>query len=113
MDEQQPPSGACCSGGGGGFGVRHRWLTMTAHAVRGTAAASSPQHQRKQKRNKYCWPYATLVAWENCKPPRSFGMDLAMADVVISIGCDVTGLPLPAGTLRKWDDVPSPSEDFT
>jgi arsenate reductase len=46
------------------------------------------------------------------KPRRVTSEDLAMADVVISIGCDVKGLPLPANKLRTWDDVPSPSEDF-
>lgn len=38
--------------------------------------------------------------------------DLESADVVISIGCDLSGLPEPRGTLVRWDDVPSPSEDF-
>jgi arsenate reductase len=46
------------------------------------------------------------------KPRRVTSEDLAMADVIISIGCDLKGLPLPPGKLRKWDDVPSPSEDF-
>jgi protein-tyrosine-phosphatase len=47
------------------------------------------------------------------KPRRVTPEDLKTADVVVSIGCDLTGLPAPAGTLRKWDDVPPPSEDFT
>jgi arsenate reductase (thioredoxin) len=34
------------------------------------------------------------------------------ADVVISIGCDLSGLPQPRGKLVRWDEVPSPSEDF-
>ena len=38
---------------------------------------------------------------------------VASADVVVSIGCDLTGLPVPKGTLVKWDDVPSPSQNFT
>jgi protein-tyrosine-phosphatase len=38
--------------------------------------------------------------------------DFAKADVVISLGCDLTRSPKPAGTLVKWDDVPAPSEDF-
>jgi protein-tyrosine-phosphatase len=38
--------------------------------------------------------------------------DLGKADVVISLGCDLTRSPKPAGTLVKWDDVPAPSEDF-
>ena len=36
----------------------------------------------------------------------------AKADVVISLGCDLTRSPTPAGRLVKWDDVPAPSEDF-
>jgi hypothetical protein len=31
---------------------------------------------------------------------------------VISLGCDVRGLPVRAGTLQQWDDVPGPGEDF-
>ena len=38
--------------------------------------------------------------------------DLASADVVISLGCDVRALPVRPGTLRQWDDVPGPGEDF-
>ena len=34
------------------------------------------------------------------------------ADVVISIGCDLQGLPAPRGTLLNWDEVPALSEDF-
>jgi arsenate reductase (thioredoxin) len=39
-------------------------------------------------------------------------VDLAQADLVISLGCDLTGLPKPKGTLRTWDDIPSPSANF-
>jgi arsenate reductase len=46
------------------------------------------------------------------KPRRVTADDLANADVVISIGCDLTGVPAPRGTLLKWDEVPAPSEDF-
>ena len=52
--------------------------------------------------------YAVPIA----KPRRVTSEDLAMADVVISIGCDLKGLPLAPTKLRTWDDVPSPSEDF-
>ena len=52
--------------------------------------------------------YAVPIA----KPRRVTSEDLAMADVVVSIGCDLKGLPPPPSKLRKWDDVPSPSEDF-
>jgi protein-tyrosine-phosphatase len=38
--------------------------------------------------------------------------DLATADVVISLGCDLTGLPAPRGTLQQWNDVPGPSENL-
>ena len=38
--------------------------------------------------------------------------DLETADVVVSMGCDLKDLPAPRGTLVKWDDVPSPSEDL-
>jgi len=38
--------------------------------------------------------------------------EMSNADVVISIGCDLTGLPTPRGTLMNWDDVPALSEDF-
>ena len=46
------------------------------------------------------------------KPRRVTEADMAMADVVISIGCDPNSLPSPRGTLVRWDDVPAPSEDF-
>jgi arsenate reductase len=34
------------------------------------------------------------------------------ADVIISIGCDLTGLDPATGKLLKWDEVPALSEDF-
>ena len=34
------------------------------------------------------------------------------ADLVISLGCDLSGLPERRGRLERWDDVPAPSEDF-
>ena len=46
------------------------------------------------------------------KPRRATADDMAKADVVISIGCDLKDLPAPRGTVKKWDDVPSPSQDF-
>jgi arsenate reductase (thioredoxin) len=39
--------------------------------------------------------------------------DLAFADVVISIGCDLSGLTAREGSLRQWDEVPALSENFT
>jgi arsenate reductase len=56
------------------------------------------------KRNGYEVPIA--------QPRRVSADDLATADVVISIGCDLRDLPAPRGTLVKWDDVPSTSEEF-
>ena len=47
------------------------------------------------------------------KPRLVTAEDLAKADVVVSLGCDLARSPTPAGTLVKWDDVPAPSEDFT
>ncbi len=38
--------------------------------------------------------------------------DLASADLVISIGCNVDGLATGSAKVRRWDDVPSPSDDF-
>ena len=46
------------------------------------------------------------------KPRLATPADLAKADVVISLGCDLTKLPAPARSLVKWDDVPPLSEDF-
>lgn len=46
------------------------------------------------------------------KPRLATAADVANADVVISLGCDVTRFPAPARTLKKWDDVPPLSEDF-
>jgi protein-tyrosine-phosphatase len=46
------------------------------------------------------------------KPRRATADDMAQADVVISIGCDLKDLAAPRGTLVRWDDVPAPSEDF-
>ena len=45
-------------------------------------------------------------------PRKVTSKDFESADVVISIGCDLSGLPVPRGKLVRWDEVPSPSEDF-
>jgi arsenate reductase (thioredoxin) len=45
-------------------------------------------------------------------PRKVTSTDLESADVVISIGCDLSGLPEPRGKLVRWDEVPPPSEDF-
>jgi protein-tyrosine-phosphatase len=47
------------------------------------------------------------------RPRRVTGDEMATADVVISIGCDLKDLPAPTGRLLQWDDVPSTSEEFT
>jgi sterol desaturase/sphingolipid hydroxylase (fatty acid hydroxylase superfamily)/protein-tyrosine-phosphatase len=46
------------------------------------------------------------------KPRKVTKHDLAAADVVISLGCDVSGLPAAPRSLREWNEVPAPSEDF-
>ena len=46
------------------------------------------------------------------QPRRATADDMAQADVVISIGCDLKDLPAPRGAIQTWDDVPPPSEDF-
>jgi arsenate reductase len=46
------------------------------------------------------------------KPRAVTKEDLDRADVVISMGCDLTRLPVAPRTLQKWDEVPGPSEDF-
>ena len=45
-------------------------------------------------------------------PRRVAPTEVESADVVISIGCDLSGLPEPRGKLVRWDDVPPLSEDF-
>ena len=57
------------------------------------------------KKNGYEVPVAT--------PRRVTAADMAAADVVISIGCDVKDLPPGSGSLRQWDDVPPLSEDLS
>jgi protein-tyrosine-phosphatase len=46
------------------------------------------------------------------KPRRVTDDEFRNADVVISIGCDLKGLPEPKGKLQRWDEVPSPSENL-
>jgi protein-tyrosine-phosphatase len=45
-------------------------------------------------------------------PRRATAQDLEHADIVVSLGCDLSSLPTPRGTLHRWDDVPPPSENF-
>jgi arsenate reductase len=45
-------------------------------------------------------------------PRRVTAREFESADVVISIGCDLSQLPKPRGKLIRWDEVPPPSDDF-
>jgi protein-tyrosine-phosphatase len=45
-------------------------------------------------------------------PRRVTADDMASADVVISIGCRLEGLPPTNGRIVAWDDVPSTSDQF-
>lgn len=38
--------------------------------------------------------------------------DVTAADVIVSIGCDLSGLQVPKGKLMNWDEVPSPGQDL-
>jgi hypothetical protein len=53
--------------------------------------------------------YAIPVA----KPRKVGPEEVASADVVISIGCDLAALPHPKKRLVRWDDVPALSDGFT
>ena len=65
----------------------------------------SPVVAAHLSRNGYSMPVST--------PRKVTAEELTSADVVISIGCDLSGLPQPAGRLVRWDEVPPLSEDFT
>jgi arsenate reductase (thioredoxin) len=45
-------------------------------------------------------------------PRKVIPKDLKSADVVISIGCDLSDLPESRGKLVRWDEVPALAEDF-
>lgn len=78
--------------------------------VRVEAAGIEPQEavstvvKEHLQRNGYSVPVT--------KPRAVTTEDLNQADVVISMGCDLTRLPTTPGTLRRWDEVPGPSEDL-
>jgi protein-tyrosine-phosphatase len=57
------------------------------------------------KKNGYQLPVA--------KPRKVNTIDLKTADVVVSIGCDLTNLPPPRGALVRWDDIPALTDDFS
>jgi protein-tyrosine-phosphatase len=66
--------------------------------------AVSPVVADHLRRNGYTVPVT--------KPRAVTADDLAGVDVVISMGCDLTSLPVKLSTLQRWDEVPGPSEDF-
>jgi arsenate reductase (thioredoxin) len=66
--------------------------------------AVSPKVVEHLKTNGYRVPVTT--------PRRVTQADLAAADVVVSLGCDLKGLSVSEKTLRRWDEVPGPGEDF-
>ena len=85
--------------------AREKGLNVRVDA-RGTEPdpSVSPKVAEHLTKNGYRVPVTT--------PQRVTPDDLASADIVISLGCDVGGLPVRAGTLRQWDEVPGPGEDF-
>ena len=78
--------------------------------VRVDAAGIEPQEavstvvKEHLERNGYSVPVT--------KPRAVTKEELSQADVVISLGCDVSRLPVTPRAIRKWDEVPGPSEDF-
>lgn len=78
--------------------------------VRVEAAGTEPQDsvsavvKTHLERNGYTVPVT--------KPRAVTKQDLDTADVVISLGCDVSHLPGVARGLQQWDDVPAPSENL-
>jgi arsenate reductase (thioredoxin) len=64
----------------------------------------SPAVAAHLKRQGYPAPKST--------PRKVMSKDFQSADVVISIGCDVSGLPEPRGKLVRWDEVPPLSDNF-
>jgi arsenate reductase (thioredoxin) len=65
--------------------------------------AVSPVVADHLKKNGYALPIA--------KPRLVTPKDLASADIVVSLGCDMKGLPAPSGRFLTWD-VPGPGEDL-
>jgi len=65
--------------------------------------AVSPAVAEHLRRSGYAVPVT--------KPRAVTKDDLATADVVISLGCDISKLPATPRELKKWDEVPGPSED--
>jgi arsenate reductase (thioredoxin) len=78
--------------------------------VRVEAAGTDPEEQVSPAVTDHLRSkgYASPVA----KPRKVTRKDIETADVIISMGCDLTNLPVRADTLQRWDDVPGPGEDF-
>jgi arsenate reductase (thioredoxin) len=85
--------------------AKERGLTVRVESA-GTEpdAVVAPRVAEHLINNGYTVPVST--------PRKVTSTDLAAADMVISLGCDVTALPQHSGELRRWDDVPALSEDF-
>lgn len=66
--------------------------------------AVAPAVAAHLKKNGYSVPVSTAT--------RATAEQVAAADVVVSMGCDLAGYPTPRGRTLNWDDVPSPSQDF-
>jgi arsenate reductase (thioredoxin) len=77
--------------------------------VRVDAAGTEPEPQLSKtvvahlQKNGYAIPIE--------KPRGATASDMKTADVVISMGCDLSKLPAPTGTLKNWS-VPDFSADF-
>jgi protein-tyrosine-phosphatase len=81
-------------------GLNVRVLTAGTHPDPAVAPAVA-SHLTK---NGYELPIST--------PRQVTPSDLAAADVVISLGCDLAGVPVDKNKLTEWNDVPAPSENF-
>jgi arsenate reductase (thioredoxin) len=46
------------------------------------------------------------------RPRRVTREDLATADRIISLGCDLDGLAPAGSSIQHWDDVPAPSQNL-
>lgn len=77
--------------------------------VRVDAAGTDPEPQLSKavvahlQKNNYAIPIE--------RPRAATAADMKGADIVVSMGCDLSKLPAPAGTLKQWD-VPDFSANF-
>jgi protein-tyrosine-phosphatase len=81
-------------------GLNVRVLTAGTHPD----PAVSPAVAAHLAKNGYEVPVST--------PRLVTAADVASADVVISLGCDLGTLSVPAEKLVEWNDVPGPGENF-